>query len=170
MSNTSTQRGDLNVLRLSLSRSGTSRAGTIIFDLHIRGSSIFYSEIDASKLGVPTQLKQTQPYNQKEPRFHLPAKLLKEIATALANNTAAPLDLLWLQLEYPYGNLPLVPWERLLRSKIAVPIVRLPPFALLPVASRDVLELVLCASTPQAKSDFQADTLHSSVRRSGFLL
>jgi hypothetical protein len=56
---------------------------------------------------------------------------------------------LWIHLVKPYGQLRLVPWERLLGNALNVPILMLPDFIFPPPReAMTVLDVVLCGSAP----------------------
>lgn len=157
------QQYDLAVLRLYLDRSDPEQfpLGQVVFEFEQSETPVLRLTADAKSIGVPASLQELRrQYHYSEPNFQLPSTVRQNLSFNLA-----PQQPLWLELARPYGNLPVVPWERLLHPHVQRPILRLPYFTLQPTINIDSLELVLCASTPEAKSLFGLSDIIERITR-----
>jgi hypothetical protein len=103
----------------------------------------------AARFHLPETLNRREAL-YRGPQFEVP----EEIATAMRSWMEPPAPL-WLRLERPSGYLRLVPWEQLLQPRLGVPILRLPDFEMeQPRETPRSLDVVLCASAPEAKAPF----------------
>lgn len=115
-------------------------------------------EIAPSDLGLSGEMGMGDD-RRLERSFKFPGQtgeLLKGVLRSLTRNPAlGEQPVLWLHLEKPYGMLGVVPWERFLLPYVEPrPIVRLPDFILLPPRETPgTLDVVLCGSSPVAKSE-----------------
>jgi hypothetical protein len=93
-------------------------------------------------------------YREVEGMRTLPPNVARHIlhgSQDLATHSA-----IWLELAAPSGFLPLLPWETMLSPILNRPILRLPYFTLRPRTASDTLDLVLCATSPLAKTGFDS--------------
>jgi hypothetical protein len=158
------QQYDLSVLKLSLDRSDPLNfpLHQTVFELEVNGQLIgLPRKIDTRDLGLPATLKEMRRYRYQEPDFHLPSTIAHELNAALVSS-----EPLWLELTDSSSNLVMVPWERLLQPYLNRPLLRLPYFALQPITNPvPTLELVLCASAPEAKSPLPIPELLTLITR-----
>ena len=134
----------LPVLRIGLDLAGE---GEVVCTLEPHSSWRF----STSELGLPQyfdrRLERSGGYT-----FQIPPWVIDEIRYIL-NGDDQPL---WLRLERPSGYLGAVPWERLLQPALGVPVLRLPSVESgLPRETPRALEVLLCASAPVAKDQFE---------------
>lgn len=109
----------------------------------------------AAAFGLPTILEARHTRAQGH-AFRFPQWLLAECAAALREEFN-PGEALWLHLRQPIGYLDMLPWERFMQPMLGVPILRLPEFVVdPPQTSPEMLNIVLCCSTPAAKEAFAA--------------
>ena len=148
---------DLTVLKISLDRRGidenrstTRRAEpAIVVEVQIgTDDPVRCGRVPVSAIGLSDQVSG----NERPAQFHLPDELLNGPLSDLGTDDGA----LWLELPEPSGYLRLLPWEALLTRALGRPLLRLPYFSLLPHATREPLELAVCASSPRAKTGFDA--------------
>lgn len=126
----------LSTLRISLERS--AGAGTVRLQVDFPDGAGKPIHFDATDLAPrPVQTSST-PGDLSVPREAL------EQLHAGTEDLRHRNGVLWLLFTYPYGNLAGVPWERILAS-LDLPILRVPNFAVPPVASETTLNMVLCA-------------------------
>jgi hypothetical protein len=160
------RRGDATVLRLRLDRGSGAERGlvaglAVVFELLVNGEPVFHQHVDAGALRLPTSFEDARRLTYREPRFAIPRHLLEEIRSHTRGlPRGAPI---WLELAHPTGTLPLLPWERMLQSR--VPVLRRPYFDLQPDPYIDAFDVVLCASAPAAKDNFDAAALLLRVTR-----
>ncbi len=87
---------------------------------------------------------------------------MRELPQYVADAIAAHLDVVgdrpsvWLELTTPCGYLALMPWEAWLTPIVQRAVIRLPYYTLRPRAALDTLDVVLCATSPMAKTGFDA--------------
>jgi hypothetical protein len=122
------------------------------FELDRGGDVLASTTLPPDALGIPSDFDPTW-YRYSEPSFALPDALRQQVLDP-ARGELADQNALWLQLAPPCGFLPLIPWERLLRPAVGAPILRIPNFTLFPSLAADAIDVVLCASQPRAKADF----------------
>jgi len=131
-------------------RSGAAKGGIVEFLVERSGRELGREEVPAGVIGIPSSLEAAREFRYAEPTFNLPSPVLDMLESAAGEMN--PDEALWLQFAFPIGNLPLVPWERLLQPVLYdKPFLRLPYFATQPVATLDVLDIALCVSAPQAE-------------------
>lgn len=149
----------LVALKVSLDNSGDmSSAPMVAFEVDHGGQALETYSVSAEELGVPPDFNAAS-HRYGEPDFSLPADLISRLHGPIDSALGQQGDdepILWLHLASPAGFLPLLPWERMLRPGFTTPILRVPNFALFPSFEVDVIDIVLCASEPAAKSSFGA--------------
>lgn len=120
--------------------------------------------VPSAALGLPDRVAGADARG-RGPHFRFPRETAEDVARLTADR-AGPGTPLWLHLVRPYGYLGLVPWEELLAPSVHRPMLRLPDYlALPPLASTEVLDVALCASTPTAKVPFALPPLVAAVAR-----
>ena len=148
---------DLTVLRISLDRRGTEEEmhstrhpqSAIVVEIQVgTDAPVIGGRIPMSAIGLLDRVRG----NERPTQFRLPDELLLGPAADLVSDQGP----LWLEIPTPSGHLRLVPWEALLTEAFGRPVLRLPYFSLLPQASREPLEVAVCASSPRAKTGFDA--------------
>src|SRR6266566_2662749 len=147
------QQHNLVVLQLSLDRSSSSPSsiGFTVFNLEVSGTTVFETRADCAEMGLPKNMREAREYHYGEPSYAIPDVVVQGLHKKLSE-VLDPGVPLWLQLTSDCGILSMVPWERLLQADLNVPLLRLPYFALKPLApTSSSLDIVLCASTPVAK-------------------
>jgi hypothetical protein len=154
---------DLVVLRIFLDRQGSSRRSQAVFSVEAARQQMGDPvTIDLDALGLPPQLEQIAQHRYFDVPIQIPATLVDRIRGPVLSSLA-PGDPLWLELALPTGNLPVVNWERALQPTLGVPILRLPYFATQPAPPDDALDIVLCASSPQAKEPVPVQALLATM-------
>lgn len=89
------------------------------------------------------------------------APLIKQVFVDFltqVSNSADSTKPIWIALDRPKGDLPLVPWERLIAPYVASSLMRWPYHAAYAKTRQDgddSLEIALCASVPRAKAPFE---------------
>jgi hypothetical protein len=111
--------------------------------------------LTTNEIGLPERMDWSAARG-RGPDYRLPDSMMSELESSLTDackgDERRPL---WLHLVKPYGDLGLVPWERLLSQRLNVPILRLPDFIVPPpLESHRTLDIVLCSSAPAAKDAF----------------
>ncbi len=96
-----------------------------------------------------------------EPDIRLPDDLLSELSSWFSEQTEGERPL-WVHLVKPYGELRLVPWERLLGNALQRPILMLPDFLFPPPREApSTLDVALCASAPLGSEE---SSIYQGVR------
>ncbi|HEX7184094.1 MAG TPA: hypothetical protein VF756_19850 [Thermoanaerobaculia bacterium] len=141
------------VLSVSLDTSG--RQAEVCCLLKRNEERVDEWRFSAERMGLPEALDRRKALYQGY-EFEIPAEVLDAM-----KGWMDPHRPLWLRLERPSGYLRLVPWEQLLGPRLGVPILRLPDFETEPPReSPRSLDILLCASAPEAKQSFPlVDTL-----------
>jgi len=142
---------DLAVLRVRLVRN-TGDEPRVEFEAQVgEAEAIPLAGCAATELGMrrgDANLIGLDPIRALPPQV---ATAISDRATELTSRPAV-----WLELAEPSGALPLLPWEAMLVPALNRPVLRLPYFTLRPRAAFHSLEVVLCASSPVAKTGFDA--------------
>lgn len=152
---------DLAVLRIRLDRRGLGREDgrrdvAVVFEVVVgTGEPVELTRVAPGRLGIPERgivgagpdIPVTLP---EELRDH------RAIGKAMAGRT-----ILWLELPAPSGPLRALAWETML-APLAIPVLRLPYFALQPVATESPRTIAICASSPNAKAQID---IAEAVRR-----
>lgn len=141
--------GKLNLLRISLALTGSEVGPGVTFDIRIAGEQRGLLRASAEEIGLPLTLSQAREWETSEraQHFHVPDYVLTALESVVPQNG----DPLWLSLVQPYGYLPIVPWERLLRPRLICPFLRLPYQEVSPIALRTTIDAIVCFSFPRAK-------------------
>lgn len=100
--------------------------------------------LDPDDFGIPLALTDVSV----DAAFTIPAELERVLGEALGE--PAPSHL-WLQLVEPFGYLGLVPWERLVKERFGVGVVRLPTMTLARRKPKDSLEVTILVAVPNPK-------------------
>lgn len=151
---------DLLALEVSLAVEGSGGSGdpVVVFEVQ-RGDRLIHRETATpAELGVPTDLTSTT-WAYADPPFVLPEPLLDRLQGAVNGVRTGRDALLWLNIAIPAGFVALLPWERLLRGRFELPVVRVPNFALHPARDTDQIDVVLCVTQPAGKEPFDAAAL-----------
>lgn len=141
---------DLAVLRIRLDRRGglleDGRRGTaVVVELVVgTGEAVELGRVPPAGLGLPGE---GLAGARDDLPITLPGEVLghSAIAEAMSGRSA-----LWLELPAPSGPLRPLAWESAL-APLGVPVLRLPYFALRPVATDGPCTIAICASSPAAK-------------------
>jgi len=143
----------------------TVSAGTVLFDLYHRGRHAITLPARAIEMGLPPPGKQWYTYKYDEPHFEIPGEVAS-VLKSLIDSYSEGYEPIWIQFGSPAGDLPLVPWERILEPALGRAVLRLPEFLFDPVSQSDPLDVVLCASSPSAKDALPHEkVIPSLVRR-----
>lgn len=127
------------------------------------GGTVFgTTTLPMGDLGLPPDFDPSGT-NEGEPEFAIARRRWPEIQKHLARANAGQTPL-WLQLLPPVGNLAVLPWESMLAPVVgAVPIVRLPTFALFVPLELSRVDIVLCLFEPAAAGSPEASSLVRSL-------
>lgn len=161
------QQHHLVVLRLSLDRStaSSSSPGCTLFILEVAGQKLIEIPVDCAIIGVPNSLREARKYLYSDPPYSIPEDVVKQLKAKLSEVLEPDMPL-WLQFTNDCGILPVVPWEWLLQSRLGVPLLRLPYFAINPFsATSSSLDIVLCASTAETKEAIPVEALLDKLTR-----
>jgi hypothetical protein len=162
------EQSNLAVLQLSIDRSNPEFArtgGCAVFTLQVSGETVFELICPCKDMNLPLTLRQAANLRYSEPEYRIPEYVLHGIEDALIGVLGEGVPL-WLEFTDDCGNLPLVPWERLLEPTLNIPILRLPYFSLKPFSSAtSCLDIVVCASMPAAKSPFPVEEIVDNLTR-----
>jgi hypothetical protein len=157
MANILRRENDLTVLRISLDRRGVEEGrgrtrhpeSAIVVEVQVgTDDPVRGGRVPVSAIGLHDPVLG----NERPAQFRLPDEVLQGPLSDLVGDQGA----VWLEMPAPCGHLRLVPWEALLTEALSRPVLRLPYFSLLPQASREPLEVAVCASSPRAKTGFDA--------------
>ncbi len=136
---------ELVVLQLYLDRT-VSPEGSCVFKFEIPGQESPDLVVDCAQLGLPPTQRLVENYHYVGPHYTLPVPVIREIQNRF-DGILGPDIPLWLKFADDSGNLPLIPWERLLQPHLHAPLLRLPYYVLNPfVSSSGHLNIVLCAT------------------------
>lgn len=148
----------LNIAKIGLDLPGTSAAGQlgagtgedetrVEIELSIQGEVVAQLEATAEEMGLPLTLAQARESQSDERFLQIPSHILAAI------QSVDPKDgwPLWLSFSRYSGYLPVLPWERLLKARLNIPILRLSYTDVQPIRSREALDVVVCFSLPKAK-------------------
>ena len=116
----------------------------------------------ARDFGIPRHLSWKKIFGRGEYQFRLPS----EFQHWLRHSVGPRLDreTLWLHLVKPYGYLGLFPWEQILDSIMASPVLRLPDFVVdPPKQTSTVVDVTLCCVTGFADDPLATARLAASV-------
>jgi hypothetical protein len=142
----------LTTLKLRMDvHSESRRRAAVRAELQMPGRDPHVVLMSPEELALPKSTADARKYRYGDPPFTMPAERVGELRDALGSRSQ-PHEPLWLQLEVPCGTLPLLPWERLLTIPLGVPIMRMPYFAVPSAANPGPVDIAVCASSPQAKS------------------
>lgn len=143
---------DLAVLRVRLVRN-TADEPRVEFEAQVgEREAIPLGECAATELGLQRGERNFADLNWIRVLPPQVATSIRDRATAQMTSGSA----VWLELAEPSGALPLLPWEAMLVPVLNRPVLRLPYFTLRPRAALHSLDVVLCASSPVAKTGFDA--------------
>jgi kumamolisin len=117
-------------------------AGRVSMRLLVPGRPSERTEVGTRELGVPFTLREAREFARERADSRLPERLVNWLRDRLDDMQGG--RHLWLDLRGPRGNLPLVPWERLLGNASSRSVMRLPRFALVPASSPERFEAVYC--------------------------
>jgi hypothetical protein len=143
---------DLAVLRIRLIRGHHRPMTSVEFEFQVgTGDPIPVATCATSELGIG---RGQDALSSIDAVRKLPPGLATAITGQLDVVEGRPL--LWLELTEPCGYLALLPWEAWLVPIVQRAVLRLPYFALRPRTPLDTLDVVLCATSPIAKFQFDA--------------
>jgi hypothetical protein len=156
------KRYDLLDLKVTIDTSGLKPAVVCCLEATRKGKTQRLSgwSFSPAAFGLPETIDPRQA-RSGDYSFRLPDRFGEQLSTFLVQD--APVDEdsflpdgpLWLYLARPYGYLGLLPWERLLRPFVRVPILRLPDFVVEPPRETPkTLDVLLWTSMPAAKEEF----------------
>ena len=163
---------NLAVLQISLDRAASTETGKVVFDLEIMRERIGTPlHIPCQQMGLPSTPLEYRQFRY-EPDFSVPDYVVKELHERLASYMGEGVPL-WIQLTNTSGLLPMVPWEKMLQTRLNLPILRLPYYTLKPFTDAGSLDVAICASSPEAKEPIPVvrlvkqitDELFASVNR-----
>lgn len=115
-------------------------------------------ELSGAELGLPATFEEAGRYLYSEPSTKLPAVFVARLRQLLQDVIEMNRPL-WLQLDYPNGVLPLVPWERLLSQVAPWPVLRMPYHVTRPESSPETLDVALIATSPDPERRFAVEEL-----------
>jgi hypothetical protein len=171
------QKYKLAALQIDLDRSGTyaREAGwpsgdvlppsQVVFTLQVGDELRCRVVFPAKELGVPNDLRELRKRKSRELSLRLPDELWPPLR-AVSQHDLRPGQPLWIAFSDSCGNLPLMPWERVLHTHLRLPVLRLPKYDLEPVSAREKLDVVLCASSPTEGPTFPVAQVVDTVTRS----
>jgi hypothetical protein len=133
---------DLTALRISLDHSDNRPRVRLQLDTHGALSDPITFPAEAVKIPHDPPFEDAAG---RVPSFSVPRRALEHLHQILKDIGTD--ELLWLLFTFPYGWLATVPWERLL-AELGRPMLRIPNYAVPPVAAIDVLDIVLCVAPP----------------------
>ena len=140
-----------NLLRINLDLTGTDGKPKVVFDIRVGGEQVGLQEASVEEIGLPLTLRDAREQErsgwEKNQGFRIPDYLL----TALESVLPRIEEPLWLSLIQPYGYLPIIPWERLLRQQLACPILRVPYSRTTATPPQTSIDMVVCFSFPLSK-------------------
>jgi hypothetical protein len=148
---------DLAVLRISMLINEPDRT-PIQFQFERGGEEVAWAEADAADIGLPITTEDVGELRHGMPEFSLPDSVAA-VANGFARRAIPTGGCLWIEFETRGSNLPMVPWEKLLHGPVGAPILRLPYFATQPVLTRGPFDVLLCASSPEAKEHLDIEHL-----------
>jgi hypothetical protein len=102
---------------------------------------------------------------QESRSIALPDEVITALGDAILTLGPAPVppaNAMWLEFPAPRGQLYVLPWERLL-APLGRPFFRLPNHIVRPQAPGNSLDVAICSSAPQAKSEFTPTDLVLSI-------
>jgi hypothetical protein len=144
----------LTTLRLSFRREPSS--AKVVFTLQEGKRSLASFSTEAGTIGIAPELEVSSYERQS---FALPDAFGVAMKEPLASATDDGNRPLWLQIDRSAGFLAIVPWERLLLDTHPSWMLRVPNFAVPPRFALGPLRVVLCASSPRAKTAFDVFAL-----------
>jgi len=151
-----TRHYDLSVIDVSIDL--TAEPVVVRFRVEITGTVTGEVHVPAAAIGVPVSLAELRLLSA-EPSFQIPPGALDDLRRALHLPRRPSTRPVWLRLRRPWGYLPAIPWERLLQPALGVPVLRLPFYAVPPVATYDQLRVVVCASSRKTPGTIPVEDL-----------
>jgi hypothetical protein len=142
---------DNHLLVLTLYLSLQNEQTQVVFDLSLAGKSVGRLTATPEEIGLPMTLEAARASDCDPDYFKLPDHVVTAVKTMVAVQKRPENEPLWLCIDYPCGNLPLIPWERLLQPRVGVPVLRLPNLTTQPVAQSQSLDVVICLSLPETR-------------------
>ena len=142
----------LRLIRIFLHHAGTE--DEVVFEVSVDGKLIGRLTTTPEEMGVAQSYADAlERFKDPEPGddFRIPDYILGGLEYALAGKISATLPV-WLSVVFPYGCLPLVPWEGLLQPALRAPLLRLPSLALKPATPSGSLDAIVCIAQPMPKS------------------
>jgi hypothetical protein len=140
-------------IRLALSSGAVGltnpRQTTVVFTVSVGGEQVALLQASPSEIGLPMTLAAARSKQASDDDYRLPDYLLAGLTSVLPTDE----EPVCLSIQQPAGYVPVVPWERLLKTRIAAPIVRLPYTLVQPKAATKSLEAILCFTFPVAKQE-----------------
>jgi hypothetical protein len=152
----------LTSVRLCMDRSETASRAEVLFEVQRHGERVDGRRVDPEQMGIPLNFEAARAHRDREPSIRVPPDVLQWL-DATVRSVLPDGEPLWLELASPHGNLPLVPWERLLQRRLRVPFLRVPYYTMPPVAASGSLDIALCVSSPVAKSPILVDAMLSDL-------
>jgi len=149
MANINRNLHDLWTIRidLRLSRDGSAR---VRFRTYHGRTQLAEHAVDAETIGIHSELS-VRAY--RDTHFTLDKTVRDILIDTLIRDDNAD-EPLWLQVGASAGHLAVVPWELLLQPELKRPLLRVPNFVAEPLFLSGPLGLVLCISSPRAKTPF----------------
>jgi hypothetical protein len=163
MADLSKQHQNLTVLQLSMEYSVVAPNNSrVVFMIKTADETKLRTETEPAALGLPINLREVL---QSDNSFRsIPKSIIQDIQREIDKAIDKPTSL-WLEFASPSGNLPLLPWERMLQSSLNVSLLRLSYFELQPISSPSALNIVLCASIPTTSSKLVAKRLDTFIQQ-----
>jgi hypothetical protein len=121
------------------------------FQLQVGTEMLHDVSVSSTEMKLPPTLKAIAR-NAGVRKLYLPQRVIDEFRRQLKGRPAA--EPIWLRLGSPSGHLAAVPWEHLFQPRLRAPVLRLPEVALPALATGPPLEIVVCASQPRTRSQY----------------
>lgn len=131
------------------------RATQAVFEV-VRGDATprEVTRCSLEELGLPDSLAGVRRLEDEQ--FRVPQRVIDDLYPAVTELGASPLppeNALWLEFPSPRGFLYIAPWERLL-AVLGRAMFRLPYHLVRPQVPGSRLDVAICVSTPEAKTEF----------------
>jgi hypothetical protein len=117
------------------------------------------TEVPVEDLGIPIDLPGIDRALREDIAFALPTQFTEPLRAALGSTP--PGEPVFVEFRRPFGYLPVLPWERILRPALTVPLLRLPFTSVPAVSGTDLLEIAVCA--PATGTPLVAELLRAFV-------
>jgi hypothetical protein len=150
MANLNRNEHNLRTIRITYE---PTRKGAKVWFCAYHGSYLLAEQVvNAEDIGLQSELTVKAYWHTK---FKMDSVIFLALANVLLENTE-PDEPLWLQIGKSAGHLAVVPWERILQPVLRRPLLRVPNFVEEPLFSAGPLRIILCVSSPRAKTPFNA--------------